>query len=347
MNTNNQHITFEDLLALNSGRLDLQKVNQCLRHLETCEECQNTLEAIQEFNNIELRKPHIEYAEKQLEEELVNTAKQHIKKYQKGRYIRLLKSHFYQHRWKYVMAVAASWLLILFVQITYNQAIEYYSKGKGTPDSSEHNNTMHWATHEVFLPDINIESSEVIKDNKASFFPDSIGFIDNVLTIAAIDEKVPLFDSTKTRSSVSSCDTNEIYSGIPPEIGNLSCLENLPLHNNALSAGVSNFNSLPNLYSIDSNYYIDIQNIAWPNFNPKDFYEDMNGDGYPSVVFGDSIISISLGYQGEKSTIIRRNDSLQNQPIQRNYKPETDCLKNLPTDKKSLAPQKEPTDKSY
>jgi len=116
MKNNNQHIIFDDLLAFNNGRLDLQKANQCIKHLESCEECQNTLEAIQEFNSTELRQPHIEYAEKQLDERLSDISKQHIRKSQKSNYIRRLKNHFYKNSWIYLNVVAASLLLIVITK---------------------------------------------------------------------------------------------------------------------------------------------------------------------------------------------------------------------------------------
>lgn len=124
MKNNHQHIAFDDLLALHGGRLDLQKANQCRNHLDTCEECQNTYEAIQEFNTIKLRQPHLEYAEKELDQNLLNITKQHIKISQKNNYIRNLKCHFYENGWRYLVAVAASLLLIFlfeFIPDTYSR----------------------------------------------------------------------------------------------------------------------------------------------------------------------------------------------------------------------------------
>lgn len=118
MRKNNQHITFEELLALHGGRLDLQKTNQCRNHLDVCEDCQNTYEAIQEFNTIELRRPHMQYVEKELDEKLLHITKKHIKTSQKNNSVKNLKCHFYKNGWRYLAAVAASLFFVAFTEFT-------------------------------------------------------------------------------------------------------------------------------------------------------------------------------------------------------------------------------------
>lgn len=123
MRKNNQHNTFDDLLAFHAGRLDLQKANYCRNHLDACEECQNTLEAIQEFNRIELRQPHIQYVEKELDENLLNITKKYIRKSQKGICSKILYRLSDKDLLKYCALIAAS-VLLVFLFSMMNQPKE-------------------------------------------------------------------------------------------------------------------------------------------------------------------------------------------------------------------------------
>ncbi len=117
MRKNNQHIAFDHLFAFNDGRLDLHKANQCAKHLEVCEECQNTFEAIQEFNTIELRQPHIQYVEKELDENLLNITKEYIRKSHKGIYTKILYCLHERDFIKYCALIAASVLLVFLFSV--------------------------------------------------------------------------------------------------------------------------------------------------------------------------------------------------------------------------------------
>lgn len=80
MKTNNQHIEFEQLLAYYKEELSLKDVNTFKKHIDACEECQNVLEAIETFDVTELRKPHLEEVEKQLDDKLQEITDKYVKK---------------------------------------------------------------------------------------------------------------------------------------------------------------------------------------------------------------------------------------------------------------------------
>jgi|GEM_PF-3184300 len=113
MKKNNQHIEIDNLFALYRGELGLEQINRYMSHIDGCDECSTAFEAMKAFEDAELRQPSIEYAEKQLDEKLLNITKQHIEASQKNNYVKKLKCHFYENGWRYLAAVAASLLLIV------------------------------------------------------------------------------------------------------------------------------------------------------------------------------------------------------------------------------------------
>jgi len=116
MRKNNQHITVENLFALCRGELDLEQINRYMSHIDECDECSNAFEAMKAFEDAELRQPSVEYTEKQLDEKLLHITKQHIEASQKNNYVKMFKGHFYENGSSYLAAVAASLLLIAFVE---------------------------------------------------------------------------------------------------------------------------------------------------------------------------------------------------------------------------------------
>jgi len=248
MNRNSQHITFDDLFAFNNGRLDLYKANQCAKHLETCEECQNTLEAMQEFDSIELRQPYIEYEEQLLDQELLNITKQHIKS-QKNSYIGKLKCHFYKNGWRYLAAVAASLLLIAFVEFiipkkhnpivwvriapteiggTYDEVrkrdslalIGLYDVTYGYSWTNSWDLSLPMDTwHGVPLNEYgSVESLCLAHNNLKGKTPKAIGNLDSLKFLTLND--------------------NQLSGSIPPSFENMHNLKSLCLHNNQLSGDI-------------------------------------------------------------------------------------------------------------
>lgn len=225
MRKNNQHITVENLFALYRGELDLEQINRYMSHIDECDECSSAFEAMKAFEDAELRQPSVEYAEKQLDEKLLNITKQYIQTLQKNNYAKKFRGHFYENGWRYLAAVAASLLLITFVEFILPQK----------------HNPMAWVR--IISTEIESNYGEI----RASDSLTLIAFYDathgrdwtNTWNLSAPMDTwygVVLSEYGSVESLHLAC--NNLKGTIPKEIGNLSGLKFLLLNDNHLTGRI-------------------------------------------------------------------------------------------------------------
>jgi len=170
MNTNHKHVDFSNLLLLYRGGLNLKDTNQFMKHLETCEECQNSLDAIKAFDVVELRNTDTQKCEA-LDKKLFCITKNHVKKSGKNKSMKILQYHFYENRLRYI-ALAASFLLFFSLKLIPSQ----YDKMDKIVDNTTN-----------VSPSV---SQETMTENTENYITNSgaeskMGLIDNVVDVVA------------------------------------------------------------------------------------------------------------------------------------------------------------------